>query len=126
MFLNRQVFLNVAPGSYLVPSGTVTSAMNWARSLHVCAAALAGITAAGTSDNTSANNNIVDANLTRVFIGTSSSLHPTNLHPIYYNANLSQKFQIDYTPLVYLFFKDCSISHRSEEHTSELQSPCNL
>src|SRR5688572_16403531 len=77
IFFNLHVFLNVAPGSYLVPSGTVTSAMNCARSVHACAAeTLAGNAAAGKADNTSANNNRVETTLTRDFIGSSSILHP--------------------------------------------------
>src|SRR3990172_4585232 len=32
MFFKRQVLLKVAPGAMIVPSGMVTSEMNWARS----------------------------------------------------------------------------------------------
>ncbi len=51
MFFKRQVFLKAVPGAKLVPSGTVTSATNWAQSQVEAAAAGVGIPAAGTSDN---------------------------------------------------------------------------
>jgi hypothetical protein len=51
MFFMRQVFVNIAPGPKVVPSGTVTSAMNCAQSQVDKAAALCVVTvAAGTKD----------------------------------------------------------------------------
>ena len=52
IFLSRQVFVKVRPGRTLVPSGTVTSAMNWARSqLERARAGRLLIVAAGRSDS---------------------------------------------------------------------------
>src|SRR3990172_7543342 len=106
MFFKRQVFLNVVPGSNRVPSGTVTSAMNCAQSHTFAAEAPDGNIAAGKSDNTSAQSNNTDAALKRSFIGASSVYiqSMTTLKP-------PQKFHNDYAPpIVYLLFKDCSIS----------------
>jgi hypothetical protein len=72
MFLSRHVLVNVAFGSNLVPSGTVTSETNCARSVHVCAArALAGRTAAGMSESTMAINNSIDEASNLDFIRSS-------------------------------------------------------
>jgi hypothetical protein len=74
-FSNFQVFVNVAPGSYLAPSGTVTSATNRARSVHVCAAeALAGIAAAGTNDSVNAMSTNADTACNLDFMASSSGL----------------------------------------------------
>jgi hypothetical protein len=63
--------LKVAFGSNFVPSGTVTSATNWAWK-HAAAEAPVGIAAAGTSDSTMANNKTIEVNFNRDFMGFSS------------------------------------------------------
>jgi hypothetical protein len=72
MFFSFQVFVNVAPGANTVPSGTVTSEMNCAQS-HVAADALEWFIAAGTSDNSIAQSNIIEATFIRDFITASSN-----------------------------------------------------
>jgi hypothetical protein len=73
IFFKRQVFLKAAPGSYFVPSGTVTSEINCAWS-QVAADALEGNASAGTSENISAINNIVEVifNLDVILISSFS------------------------------------------------------
>src|SRR6266540_2235264 len=72
MFLKRHVFVNVAPGSNLVPSGTVTSLTNCAQS-QVAAEADDVANAAGTSDNNIATSNIIEAVFNRDFMRASSN-----------------------------------------------------
>jgi len=76
MFLNRQVFVNVAFASNSEPSGTVTSATNCAQS-QVAADTPVGNASAGTDENTNAINNIVEVILIRDFIILFSS-SPSN------------------------------------------------
>ena len=55
MFFNRQVFVNVAPAAKLVPSGTVTSAINCAQSQTDDAEAVCVVSvAAGIKDSSKA------------------------------------------------------------------------
>src|SRR5512141_2403251 len=73
MYLKRQVLVKVAPSWNVVPSGTVTSATNWAQSHVALADASEWFTAAGTSDNSIAQSNMIEATLIRDFITASSN-----------------------------------------------------
>jgi hypothetical protein len=72
MFFKRQVFVNVAPGVNVVPSGTVTSETNWAQSHVALADAFECVIAAGTSENNIAQSKMIEATLIRDFITASS------------------------------------------------------
>ncbi len=80
IFLIRQVLVKAAFAAKLVPSGTLTSATNWAQSqVDSAAADCVPTTATGTNDSTSATN--IKAKPTENLVFMTVSLFSGSRHP---------------------------------------------
>jgi len=89
MFFKRQVFVKAAPGAKGVPSGTVTSAMNWAQS-HVekAEAFCVGMVAAGAKDINTAATIIINLAENLDFMTFSFILAKNSIDPYGRRVNL--------------------------------------
>jgi hypothetical protein len=105
MFFNRQVFVKAAPGEKGVPSGTVTSAINCARSQVENAAAFCVVmVAAGAKDIKTAATTIINLVDILGIMTVSFIKAKKTAMSLMEDGKTIQKFQFDYTLFISITF----------------------